>query len=207
VAGYALWLGCLAVLSLSLGTVWRSLRACGLAVEWNERRNKAMNWRFFQYVGFHPKWFTTSAGAGLALGFGRCHIISARVRYCLGPGGLPHRNYQAKAQLRIMLIHVPGPFLANPAYIMLAVPRVVVGLVWRLKLGGRCRLQCAAPITALDMTFMPWSPAPFGVKPNPWGTYLGVGCVTLLDFAAFPCISVSSRWRRRSAIRETAAQG
>ncbi|WP_165856659.1 heme ABC transporter permease CcmC [Marinobacter sp. JSM 1782161] len=121
-------------------------------------------WQWFHKLG-SPKWFYCIAGrlmpwflvSGLAL------MVTGIV---WGLGFAP-ADYLQGNSYRIIFIHVPTAFLAQAAYVMMAVAALVT-LVWRMKLAD-VFVRAVAPVGAV-ITFLALFTGAVWGKPT-WGTW------------------------------------
>lgn len=123
-----------------------------------------MNWTWFHKLG-SPRWFYDISGRWLpwlSVAAGALLLVGAIWGLAFAPP-----DHQQGNSFRIIYIHVPAAFLAQSAYVMLAVTGVV-GLVWKMKLAD-VALQQAAPVGAW-MTALALITGSIWGKPT-WGTY------------------------------------
>ncbi|WP_111497694.1 heme ABC transporter permease CcmC [Marinobacter bohaiensis] len=121
-------------------------------------------WQWFHKLG-SPKWFYGIAGrlmpwflvSGLAL-------MATGIVWGLG---FAPADYLQGNSYRIIFIHVPTAFLAQAAYVMMAVAALVT-LVWRMKLAD-VFVRAVAPVGAV-ITFLALFTGAVWGKPT-WGTW------------------------------------
>ncbi|MBE03024.1 heme ABC transporter permease [Marinobacter lutaoensis] len=121
-------------------------------------------WQFFHKLG-SPKWFYGIATRLMPwlLAAGALLLLSGVV---WGLAFAP-KDYLQGNSYRIIYIHVPAAFLAQSAYIMMAVAAVVT-LVWRMKLAD-VFVKAVAPV-GLWLTFLALFTGAVWGKPT-WGTW------------------------------------
>ena len=121
-------------------------------------------WQFFHKLG-SPKWFYGIATRLMPwlLAAGALLLLSGVV---WGLAFAP-KDYLQGNSYRIIYIHVPAAFLAQSAYIMMAVAAVVT-LVWRMKLAD-VFVKAVAPV-GLVFTFLSLFTGAVWGKPT-WGTW------------------------------------
>lgn len=121
-------------------------------------------WQFFHKLG-SPKWFYGIAGRFmpwlLAVG-----ILLSLAGIIWGLGFAPVDSKQGHSY-RIVFIHVPTAFLAQSAYMMIAVAGVVT-LVWKMKLAD-VFVRSVAPVGVVLTLLALFTGAVWG-KPT-WGAY------------------------------------
>lgn len=121
-------------------------------------------WQFFHKLG-SPKWFYGIATRLMPwlLVIGTALLMAGIV---WGLAFAP-KDYLQGDSYRIIFIHVPTAFLAQSAYIMMAVAAVVT-LVWRMKLAD-VFVKAVAPV-GLVITFLSLFTGAVWGKPT-WGTW------------------------------------
>lgn len=121
-------------------------------------------WQWFHKLG-SPKWFFGIATRFmpwlLILGLG---LLAAGIVWGLA---FAPKDYLQGNSYRIIFIHVPTAFIAQSAYIMMAVAAVVT-LVWRMKLAD-VFVKAVAPV-GLVLTFLSLFTGAVWGKPT-WGTW------------------------------------
>lgn len=121
-------------------------------------------WQFFHKLG-SPKWFYGIAGRFmpwlLAIG-----LLLSLAGIIWGLAFAP-QDYLQGNSYRIIFIHVPTAFLAQSAYIMIAVAGVIT-LVWKMKLAD-VFVRAIAPVGAVLTLLALFTGAVWG-KPT-WGTW------------------------------------
>ncbi|MDX1818553.1 MAG: cytochrome c biogenesis protein CcsA, partial [Marinobacter sp.] len=121
-------------------------------------------WQFFHKLG-SPKWFygisTRLMPWLLVIGTA---LLMAGIVWGLA---FAPKDYLQGDSYRIIFIHVPTAFLAQSAYIMMAVAAVVT-LVWRMKLAD-VFVKAVAPV-GLVITFLSLFTGAVWGKPT-WGTW------------------------------------
>ncbi|AOY87237.1 heme ABC transporter permease [Marinobacter salinus] len=121
-------------------------------------------WQFFHKLG-SPKWFFGIATRLMPwLLVGGIALLMAGVIWGLA---FAPKDYLQGNSYRIIFIHVPTAFLAQSAYVMMAVAGVVT-LVWRMKLAD-VFVKAVAPV-GLVLTFLALFTGAVWGKPT-WGTW------------------------------------
>lgn len=121
-------------------------------------------WQIFHKLG-SPKWFFGIAGRLMPwLLAGGLALLLAGIVWGLA---FAPKDYLQGNSYRIIFIHVPTAFLAQSAYVMMAVAAVVT-LVWRMKLAD-VFVKAVAPV-GLVLTFLSLFTGAVWGKPT-WGTW------------------------------------
>lgn len=121
-------------------------------------------WQWIHKWG-SPKWFYGTAGR-MTPWLASASTLLLAVGAVWGLAFAPVDYYQGNSY-RIIFIHVPAAFLAQSAYVLMAVA-ALVSLVWRIKLAN-VFIQSAAPVGAW-ITFLALLTGAVWGKPT-WGTW------------------------------------